>query len=133
MVAAAETAEDASTHSTEKKHAHIDNMNKPIPCIGKEINDIVNRSALIPKYSNTVDKDNAAELLQQKIANAQSREKQEELQTANKKAANETPGSGFSWFDVAKEALDSTAGRQVSRTIAREVTRGLFGILGGKR
>ena len=99
----------------------------------QEINEIIRSSTLIPKYRQTVDKESAAEILKKKIARAQSKEKQEELKTANRKAQKETDGSGFSWFDAAKEAMDSTAGRQVSRTIAREITRGLFGILGGKK
>lgn len=98
----------------------------------QEITDIVNSSLLIPKYQQSLDKPNAAEKLQQKMQKAQSEERQKELQSTSEKAQKETGGSGFSWFDAAKEALDSTAGRQVSRTIAREITRGLFGILGGK-
>lgn len=98
-----------------------------------EIAEIISRSSLIPKYRETVDKQDAEDVLKEKMAKAQSEEVQQKLKTSNKKAEKETTGSGFSWFEAAKDAMDSTAGRQVSRTIAREITRGLFGILGGKR
>ncbi|MCW9707350.1 helicase HerA-like domain-containing protein [Fodinibius salsisoli] len=99
----------------------------------QEISEIISRSALIPQYQEAIDKKSAEEILQSKISTAQSDEKQQELQTANQKAKEETDGAGFSWLDTFKDAMDSTAGRQVSRTIAREVTRGLMGILGGKK
>ena len=98
----------------------------------QEIAAIVEQSALIPKYQQSVDKDSAAELLEQKMEKAQAPEKQEKLNTANTKADKETGGAGFSWLETFKDAMDTTAGRQVGRTIAREVTRGLMGILGGK-
>lgn len=98
----------------------------------QEIAKIIGRSALISKYKESVDKESAAELLKQKMSRAHSEEKQQELKTSNQKAEQETEGSGFSWMGTLKDAMDTTAGRQVSRTIAREVTRGLMGILGGK-
>lgn len=99
----------------------------------QEISEIISRSALVPKYRATVDKQSAEEILQTKISKAQSADKQQELQTVNQKAKQQTGGAGFSWFDTFKDAMDTTAGRQVSRTIARELTRGLLGILGGKK
>lgn len=98
----------------------------------QEITAIVDRSSLVSKYEETIDKDNAAELLERKIKRAQTPEKQEILNNANTEADNKTGGAGFSWLETFKDAMDTTAGRQVSRTVAREITRGLMGILGGK-
>src|SRR5699024_4282861 len=86
----------------------------------QEITEIINHSALIPKYNKTIDKESAAELLERKMGRAQSTDKQQELKTANRKAKQETGGAGFSWIGTLKDAMDTTAGRQVSRTIARE-------------
>jgi len=96
----------------------------------QEIDEIVSSSTLFPKYRDHIDSESASEILKKKIEKAQSEENQQELKTSNKKAEKKTHGAGFSWFG---SIMDTTAGRQVGRTIAREVTRGLMGILGGKK
>lgn len=98
-----------------------------------EIDEIIRTSSLISKYQQSVDKESAAEILKHKISNAQSDKSQQELSAINKRADQHTEGTGFSWLNVAKNMMDSTAGRQASRTIAREITRGLFGILGNRK
>lgn len=95
-----------------------------------ELQNLIAQSHLKPKYNVDMDKESASEVLKKKIKNAQSDEVQEELKRIDEQV-HEEKGSG--WMDVVKEAMDSTAGRQVSRTIARELTRGLMGILGGRR
>jgi DNA helicase HerA-like ATPase len=87
---------------------------------GAEITALVAASALYNKYSKAVDSESAYEMLQRKL--------QEQLQDAPtsppaEQPAGEEPG-------MLGEMIDSTAGRQVMRTVARELTRGLLGALG---
>lgn len=95
-----------------------------------EIDVLEAQSSLVDKYAYELDDASAAEILQSKIDKAQSPEVQKQLKKTNKRAEEETSGSGFSWSKVFSNFMDSTAGRQIGRTIAREVVRGLFGILG---
>lgn len=95
-----------------------------------ELETLIAQSKLIPKYNVDIQKDTASEKLREKIDKAQSDENQKELKRIDEQV-HEEKGSG--WADVLKEAFDSTAGRQVSRTIARELTRGLMGILGSRK
>ncbi len=95
-----------------------------------EIKELEAQSTLIDKYAYPLDRASAADILEKKIQRAQSPEVQEELKETQEKAEKETTGSGFSWFNVVKDFMDTTAGRQIGRTFARELVRGLFGILG---
>lgn len=84
---------------------------------------LVDRSALVKKYSEIIDRESAYELLQQKLETTVPTEKAP-ASSAKKSKKEQEEGS------VISEALDSTVGRQVVRSIAREVTRGLLGVLG---
>lgn len=84
---------------------------------------LVDRSALVKKYSEIIDRESAYELLQQKLEITAPTEKAP-AGSANKSKKEQEEGS------VITQALDSTVGRQVVRTLAREVTRGLLGVLG---
>lgn len=86
-----------------------------------EINDTCAKSALIKKYNIEIDEQSAFEILQQKI-NAKATEQPEET-TTSKKADKEEPG-------MLEQVADSSVGKQVMRTVARELTRGLLGVLG---
>lgn len=89
----------------------------------KEINDIVNNSELVEKYNEKIDRDSAYEILQEKITQAQSKEHQKEMRAQNKKATRKTSRQKKSTLN---KAINSSAGR----TIIREVTRGILGVLG---
>ncbi|MFN8153471.1 MAG: helicase HerA-like domain-containing protein [Bacteroidia bacterium] len=85
---------------------------------------IISNSPLFKKYSQQVDRESAYEILNGKLDAAGKQEAGEAEPTASSKKAEKEEGS------VIGDALDSTVGRQVARTIAREVTRGLLGVLG---
>lgn len=90
-----------------------------------EQDELIAKSSLFTKYNKDIDRESAYELLSDKIAAAAVTENMEKPvtgQTREKPVKEE--GS------VIGDALDSTVGRQVARTLAREVTRGLLGILG---
>lgn len=87
----------------------------------QEIEEVCGKSALIKKYNEEIDEESAFEILQQKI-NAKTEEQSTES-SSSKKAEKEEPG-------MLEQVADSSVGKQVMRTVARELTRGLLGVLG---
>lgn len=85
-----------------------------------EIDNIIGRSALVRKYNQHVDRESAYEILSEKIAEFQ------ESQPVKKA----TTASGKEEKSMVEEVLTSTTARQIGRTVARELTRGLLGVLG---
>ncbi len=93
----------------------------------EEINNLLAQSALVKKYNQEIDRESAFEILNAKLNSAN--------QTVESNAAKpivnkETTNSASPVPNIITDALGSTAGKQVMRTIAREVTRGLLGVLG---
>ena len=99
----------------------------------KELKDIVKNSPLAKKYNQSVDRESAYEILEAKMAAAAEAEHKAEMEAQREKADKTTTGrrrsrkAEQSTFD---KVLNSTTTRQIGRTVAREVTRGLLGILG---
>ncbi|MEM8528729.1 MAG: helicase HerA-like domain-containing protein [Bacteroidota bacterium] len=96
-----------------------------------EIKNIIKTSDLYDKYSKDVDRESAHEILSAKIEAAHEEEHQEELKKQKEKgrksrSRNRKEKSAF------EEILDSRASREITRTISRELTRGLLGALGIK-
>lgn len=86
-----------------------------------EIDSILNRSSLVRKYNQEVDRSSAYEILNGKIAEAQ------ENQPA---APAPTAARGKQDKGILETVIDNPMARQVGRTVARELTRGLLGVLG---
>jgi DNA helicase HerA-like ATPase len=98
----------------------------------QEIGEIERHSKIGAKYNQEVDRESAYELLECKLNDMQEAEKQEDLKKEQEKAQ----------VKAEKEAKKATGGRQprstiekvvtspVTNTIAREVTRGILGVLG---
>jgi uncharacterized protein len=84
-----------------------------------EIDKIVSRSAMVKKYNDEIDRESAFELLTEKYKKAT-----EEVISDEKVKPQKEEKS------VIAEMADSTVGRQVMRTVTRELTRGLLGVLG---
>ena len=99
-----------------------------------EIKRLVADSELVDKYEEPVDRESAHELLKAKIEKAQSEEEQAKLREQQARAERSGGRSRSSKKDeetsLLGRAMDSTAGRQIGRTVARELTRGLLGVLG---
>jgi DNA helicase HerA-like ATPase len=95
-----------------------------------EIDELIDRSTLIKKYNTEIDRRSAYEILSEKIDIAQEKENQEKLEEQKKKA--EKAYSGRREKSTFEKVLNSSATRQVGRTLAREITRGLLGALGVK-
>ncbi|HMX39997.1 MAG TPA: DUF853 family protein [Saprospiraceae bacterium] len=88
-----------------------------------EIDTILNRSALVRKYNQEVDRESAYEILNGKIAEAAEQAPAEEARQAPARREKEEPGM---LETIAKDPM----ARQIGRTVARELTRGLLGVLG---
>ncbi len=95
----------------------------------QEINTIVRDSYLVDKYNEDIDRESAYEILTGKIEEAQSKEAQERLKKQNESARK---SSGRREKSTMEKVYNSTTTRQIGRTVARELTRGLLGVLGIK-
>lgn len=89
-----------------------------------ELDQLVDNSILVEKYNRKIDRESAYEILSGKLEEYAEEETQGRLKKQRKKAKREK--------GTIEEMMDSTAGRQIGRTIARELTRGLLGVLGVK-
>lgn len=99
-----------------------------------EIDAIVDNSPLVKKYNQQIDRDSAHEILAEKIEAAHEADRQEELK-AQRESARKTTSSrrGRQEKSTLEKVMSNTTTRQIGRTLARELARGLLGILGGRR
>ena len=89
----------------------------------QEIGQYINRSKLIREYNVEIDRESAYEILQNRIA-----EKEEEVERSMERAKAEKPTRGR----PEPSTFEKIAKSPVTSMIAREVTRGLLGVLGLK-
>ena len=83
------------------------------------------KAKLIPIYNQLVDRDSAYEMLTQKLDFAKGKEvKDVKNEPISRKKRRVTSKSSF------QQMMSSPAVKQVGRTVAREITRGLLGVLG---
>lgn len=94
---------------------------------GQELNHLISQSELINKYNRTVDPESAHEILTEKIKQAQEEEHQEELKQQQQKARKVSRRKEKSTIE---KIMSNPTTRQIGRTVARELTRGLLGALG---
>ena len=95
----------------------------------REIDEIVDRSELVKSYNRSIDRESAYELLSAKLEDAREEERRrmreqdfEEIETVRRRTSREKT--------TLEKVLTSTTTRQIGRTVARELTRGLLGVLG---
>ena len=100
----------------------------------KEIDKIIDESYMIRKYNEVIDRESAYEILSGKIEEAQEEEKQAELREQQEKAERQSSRRGTRRREksMVEQVMGSTTTRQIGRTVARELTRGLLGVLGVK-
>ncbi len=97
-----------------------------------EIKDIVTRSPLVRKYNQEIDRDSAYEILQKKMDAAAEAEHKAEMEKQREKARSTSSRSRRKEKSMFEEIMSNTTTRQIGRTVAREFTRGLLGVLGIK-
>lgn len=98
----------------------------------EEIDQITNSSNLISKYNREVDRESAYEILNAKLEDATEDKHREKMNRQVEQA-----GSGRSNYERAEKStfekvITSTATRQIGNTIAKELVRGLLGVMGVK-
>lgn len=105
-----------------------------------EIQGIMATSKLIPKYNKHIDRESANEILTEKIKAAKEKEHQEMMKEQMEKEAKTKVGTRRKASKSQKadptfleELSKNTMVRQVGRTVARELMRGLLGVLGVKK
>lgn len=89
----------------------------------QEIDEIVNSSKIVAKYNEVIDRESALEILNKKLEEHQAEQQKEAEEKEKEKPKKEEKST-------VEKALTSTTARQVGRTVAREVTRGLLGMIG---
>jgi hypothetical protein len=95
----------------------------------KEIKDILAQSRILHKYNEDIDRDSAYEILQEKIELAKEEEHQAELKAQREKGSKVSRRRGAD-KSMVEQILSNTTTRQIGRTVARELTRGLLSALG---
>lgn len=96
----------------------------------KEIDQIIDQSTLIHQYNGDFERESAYEILSEKIKAAQEAKHQEKINKQRSKAKKQSRLGDDSMFE---KVWNSTTTRQITRTVARELTRGLLGVLGIKK
>ncbi|MDX1667274.1 MAG: helicase HerA-like domain-containing protein, partial [Saprospiraceae bacterium] len=89
-----------------------------------EIDEIVHKSYLIDKYNKEIDRESAHEILSKKLEKAEEDDIQEDRRRDMERARRVSEKSTI------EKILSNTTTRQIGRTVARELTRGLLGALG---
>jgi len=92
-----------------------------------EIESVLDQSEVIDKYNEVINRESAYEILSGKIEEAQEEEHKEKMNSQKKKARK-----GKAEKSTFEKVVSNTTTRQIGRTVARELTRGLLGVLGIK-
>jgi len=97
--------------------------------IPQEIDELIGSSKLIPKYNESINRESAYEMLSEKLSEA--KEEVEKKVERKKQTKTTTPTRRTrrtkSTFE---QVLSSPTSKQVGRTLVRELTRGILGVLG---
>lgn len=94
-----------------------------------EIRHLISQSKLIGKYNEEIDRDSAYEILQAKIEAAREEEHQQEIQEQLDKAKRGRSRSRRE-KSILEKIMSNPTTRQIGRTVARELTRGLLSAMG---
>jgi len=95
-----------------------------------EIDAVIKKSKIAGKYNREIDRESAYEILTGQI---ESLSKAAAAEAEIGKSSAKPAGRARKEKSAAEKILGSTVARQVGRTVAREITRGLLGVLGLKK
>lgn len=96
----------------------------------REIDEIVAQSDLVPVYNREIDRDSAYEILSEKIELAREEEHRRKLEEQMERGRKVSSRRRRREKSTIEKVMDSTTTRQIGRTLARELARGLLGALG---
>ncbi len=94
-----------------------------------EIHDLVRKSELVSKYNQDIDRESAYEILSDRMAEQEEFERRQKESLERSRYTSRPVGSSRREVTTFERIMKSP----VTRTVAREVTRGLLGVLGLKR
>lgn len=99
------------------------------PLTSSEFDKVVNESAMYSKYKETADPESAYDMLTKRINEQMEAEEQAKQETEAKKqeAIENKPGRGE------KSLVEQVMGATITRQIGKEIVRGIFGMLTGKK
>ena len=97
-----------------------------------EIDQIANSSDLISKYNREIDRESAYEILNAKLEDAAEDKHREEMNRQVVRAGSGRPTDERAEKSTFEKVITSTATRQIGNTIAKELVRGLLGVMGVK-
>lgn len=99
-----------------------------------EIDDVIANSKLVNKYNQEIDRESAYEMLTDKIADFEEDERQEEVRKQQEKEAvareKSTRTRSRRQSSGGGSMLQDLANSSVGRSVVKELTRGLLGVLG---
>jgi hypothetical protein len=100
-----------------------------------EIDSLIAGSKLVPFYNREVDRESAHEILGKKIENARQTVAGSPAESAGRTVEPRQGRGGMEKEppSVLEELSKNPMARQIGRTLVRELTRGLFGVLGGSK
>ncbi len=98
----------------------------------QEIDAIISSSKLVPFYNREIDRESAFEILSGRIGQ-QSAVGGQRSDKAGKHGGMEAGDEDSGIPDVLEEISKNPMARQIGRTLVSELTRGIFGMLGGGR
>lgn len=93
---------------------------------------IIKNSKLAPKYNQEIDRESAFEILTARLKAHAELEAEENVTPSNKSDSSSKKSSTKEEKSVIEQMSKNTMVRQLGNTVLREVTRGLFGVLGLK-
>jgi len=94
----------------------------------QEIDELISDSKLVKKYNREIDRESAYEILTEKMSEQEEFERRQKERQERERSSRST-GSGRREVSAFEKIMKSP----LTRTVAREVTRGLLGVLGFKR
>jgi DNA helicase HerA-like ATPase len=92
-----------------------------------EIDEIFHSSKMVSKYNETIDRESAYEMLNKKLEAAQ---EIEEKKVTKSRRTKKTTHRTRRKKSTMEKVLTSTTTKQIGRTLARELARGILGVLG---
>jgi DNA helicase HerA-like ATPase len=98
-----------------------------------ELNNKINASKLVIKYNEAIDRESAYEILNKKLEAAREFDLQipdSQNRTYDRRPPTTTKTSARKEKSTVDKVINSSLSRQVGRTLVREITRGIFGVLG---
>jgi DNA helicase HerA-like ATPase len=95
-----------------------------------EIREIIKNSSLVRKYNEEVDRESAYEILNEKIEASQKAERMEEIKAQREKETTTSRRSRREEKSTFEKIADHTLTKQIGRTVATELARGILGVLG---